>query len=86
MLNGKYGTKLKLSYHNLSNLTNKERNMNKVDWNALTEEHARLLQFYDNITSLYHDTISKHESTISIHAIGDLLLKLGEVKEVDIIG
>ena len=55
-------------------------------WEQLEEEHARLLLFRDNIENLYHDTISKHESTISIHAIGDLLLKLGEVKEVDIIG
>ena len=63
--------------------------MNKVDietWEDLKEEHARLLLFRDNIENLYHDTISKHESTISIHAIGDLLLKLGEVKEVEIIG
>lgn len=62
--------------------------MNKVDietWEDLKEEHARLLLFRDNIENLYHDTISKHESTISIHEIGDLLLKLGEVKEVDII-
>ena len=54
-------------------------------WNTLLEEHARLLLFRDNIENLYHDTISKHESTISIHEIGDLLLKLGEVKEVEII-
>ena len=54
-------------------------------WNTLMEEHARLLLFRDNIENLYHDTISKHESTISIHEIGDLLLKLGEVKEVEII-
>ena len=59
--------------------------MNEVDWNSLEEEHARLLLFRDNIENLYHDTISQHESTISIHEIGDLLLKLGETKEVQII-
>ena len=56
--------------------------MSEVNWKDLEEEHARLLLFRDNIENLYHDTISKHESTISIHEIGDLLLKLGEVKEV----
>ena len=66
-------------------ISDKEINMNKVDWNSLEEEHARLLLFRDNIENLYHDTISQHESTISIHKIGDLLLKLGETKEVQII-
>ena len=54
-------------------------------WDDLMEEHAKLLQFYDNIANLYHDTISNHVSTISIHDIGDLLLKVGEVSEVQII-
>ena len=59
--------------------------MSEVNWKDLEEEHARLLLFRDNIENLYHDTISRHESTISIHEIGDLLLKAGEVKEVEII-
>ena len=59
--------------------------MNEVNWTELEEEHARLLLFRDNIENLYHDTISNHESSISIHAIGDLLLKAGEVKEIEII-
>lgn len=59
--------------------------MNEVNWTELEEEHARLLLFRDNIENLYHDTISRHESTISIHEIGDLLLKAGEVKEVELI-
>jgi len=54
-------------------------------WDDVKDEFARLVEFHDNIENLYHDIISKHESTISIHEIGDLLLKLGEVKEVDII-
>lgn len=66
--------------------------MSEVNWTELEEQHARIIKenvrlkaFYDNIQQLYHDTISNHESTISIHAIGDLLLKLGETKEVEII-
>lgn len=66
-------------------ISDKEINMNEVDWKSLEEEHARLLLFRDNVENLYHDTISRHESTISIHEIGDLLLKLGETKEVQII-
>jgi hypothetical protein len=54
-------------------------------WEDIEAEFARLVEFHDNIENLYHDTISKHESTISIHEVGDLLLKCGTLKEVSII-
>lgn len=58
---------------------------NEANWDRIIDEHARLLQFHDNMENLYHRTIGNHESTINIHEVGDLLLKVGEIKEVDII-
>ena len=66
--------------------------MNEVNWEALEEEQARIIKenvrlkaFYDNIQQLYHDTIGNHEVTISVHALGDELVKVGELKEVKIL-
>lgn len=66
--------------------------MNEVNWETLEEEQARIIKenvrlkaFYDNIQQLYHDTIGRHEITVSVHALGDELVKVGELKEVEIL-
>lgn len=66
--------------------------MNEVNWKDLEEEHARIIKenvrlkaFYDNIQQLYHDTIGRHEITVSVHALGDELVKVGELREVKLI-
>ena len=58
----------------------------EAEYKRMLDENVRLKQFHDNIENLYHRTISDHEITVSVHALGDELLKVGELKEVDIIG
>lgn len=55
------------------------------EYKRVIEENVRLKAMYDNLMDLYHRTIDNHEITVSIHAIGDELLKVGELKEVKII-
>lgn len=66
--------------------------MKEVNWEEFEAEHARLIRenvrlkaFHDNIQSLYHDTIGNHETSVSVHKLGDELVKVGELKEIDII-
>ena len=57
----------------------------KKDYARRIEENNKLKGMYDNLMDLYHRTIDNHETMVSIHAIGDELLKVGELKEVKII-
>ena len=57
----------------------------EAEYKRMIDENVRLKQFHDNIMNIYHETIGNHEITISVHALGDELAKLGELKEVQII-
>ena len=57
----------------------------QLEWEDIEDEYRRLQDFHGNMERLYHAVIGRHESTISIHAVGDLLLKAGTLKEVEVI-
>lgn len=57
----------------------------EAEYKRMIDENVRLKQFKDNIENLYHRTISNHDITVSVHDLGDELLKCGELKEVSII-